>query len=471
MKTLKADLVVIGAGSGGLSVASGAAQLGLRVVLFERGEMGGDCLNTGCVPSKALIAAGKRAHQMRTSAAFGIANVAPLVDWPAVRAHVQSVIATIAPIDSQERFEGLGCTVVREHARFVGPSTVRSDSVTVHARRIVLATGGRAAIPDIAGIGDGPVLTNESIFHIETLPSHLVVLGAGPIGMELGQAFRRLGAQVTVIEPSSPLSRFDPELAAVALQGLEHEGVALKRGVRTERVVHGADGIHLTLSNGEMLTASHVLAAAGRRPNVEGLDLEAAGIAYGPRGVQTDETLRTTNPRVWAVGDVAGREQLTHAAGWHASVFVRRVLFRAGGSVASAPMPAAVYTDPELAHVGLTEAEARARFGNRVSVSRWRFEENDRAQAERSTEGLVKLVLGANGRILGCGIVGEGAGDLLQIAGLAMANGLKARALTAQIAPYPTRGEAVKRAASAHFAPLVFGPRARALVGFLNRLP
>lgn len=471
MKTLKADLAVIGAGSGGLSVASGAAQLGLRVVLFERGAMGGDCLNTGCVPSKALIAAARRAHQMRTATLFGITSVSPQVDWRAVRAHINGVIETIAPIDSQERFEGLGCIVVREHARFVGPRTVESDTVRVEARRIVVAAGGRAAIPDIPGIDDVRVLTNETIFQIDALPSHLVVLGAGPIGVELGQAFRRLGAAVTLIEAMAPLGRFDPELAGLAVAGLSHEGVNIRQGVRVVRVDPDGDAIRLLLSDGETLRASHVLAAAGRTANVEGLNLDAAGIAYTAKGVQTDDTLRTSNPRVWAVGDIAGREQLTHAAGWHASVFVRRVLFRAGGNAASAPMPAAVYTDPELAHIGLTEAQARERHGDRVKVSRWRFEENDRAQAERSTEGLVKIVIDAKGAILGGGIVGEGAGDLLQIVGLAMANGLKLRALTAQIAPYPTRGEAVKRAASAHFAPLVFGPRARALVGFLSRLP
>jgi pyruvate/2-oxoglutarate dehydrogenase complex dihydrolipoamide dehydrogenase (E3) component len=471
MKTIKADLAVIGAGSGGLSVASGAAQLGLKVVLFEKGEMGGDCLNTGCVPSKALIAAGKRAQAMRTAAVFGIANAAPQVDWAGVKAHIGQVIETIAPIDSQERFEGLGCTVIREHARFVGPRELQSDSVTVQARRIVVAAGGRASLPAIDGIETVGALTNETIFTAPTFPSRLIVLGAGPIGVELGQAFARLGSTVTIIEPFAPLSRFDPELGAVALEALAGEGVMMKRGSKPIAARKTAAGVAIDLESGETIEGSHLLVAAGRKPNVEGLNLEAAGVAYSSKGIETDDTLRTSNPRVWAVGDIAGRDQLTHAAGWHASVFVRHVLFRAGGRVSSAAMPAAVYCDPELAQIGLSEAQAVERFGAKASVSRWRFEENDRAQAERAPHGLAKLVLGPGGAILGFGVVGEGAGDLIQIAGLAMANGLKARALTAQIAPYPTRGEIVKRTASAHFTPLVFGPRARWLVGLLQRLP
>jgi pyruvate/2-oxoglutarate dehydrogenase complex dihydrolipoamide dehydrogenase (E3) component len=230
MKRLSADLVVIGAGAGGLSVASGAAQLGLRVVLFEKGEMGGDCLNTGCVPSKALIAAGGRAHAMRTADVFGVASVAAQVDWPSVKAHIRHVIETIAPIDSQERFEGLGCTVVREHARFTGPRTVESASVSVKARRIVVAAGGRAALPEIPGIETVGALTNETIFDLDVFPERLIILGAGPIGVELGQAFQRLGSQVTLIEPFTPLARFDPELSAIAMAGISADGVVVRTG-------------------------------------------------------------------------------------------------------------------------------------------------------------------------------------------------------------------------------------------------
>jgi pyruvate/2-oxoglutarate dehydrogenase complex dihydrolipoamide dehydrogenase (E3) component len=473
-RKLTCDLAVIGAGSGGLSVAAGAAQLGLKVVLFEKGEMGGDCLNTGCVPSKALIAAAKAAHQMRTAGRFGVGAAEPRVDWPAVQAHIRGVIETIAPIDSQDRFEGLGCTVIREAARFTGPRTLESASVSVRARRIVVAAGGRAALPGIPGLADiAAPLTNENIFAIAELPASLLILGAGPIGVELGQAFARLGVKVTILEAGTPLARFDAELTAPVLAGLKAEGVDLRIGATVTGLARaeGGAGVRAKLSSGETVTADRLLLAAGRKPNTEGLNLEAAGVAYDGRGIRTDERLRTSNPAVFAVGDIAGRDQLTHAAGWHASVFVRTTLFRAPGGVDAVAMPAGVYTDPELAQIGLTEAQARETFGDAMTVTRWRFEENDRAQAERAHEGLVKLVLGKGGKILGCGVVGEGAADILQIAGLAMANGLKAQALTAQIAPYPTRAEAIKRAASAYFTPLVFGPRARALVGFLQRLP
>lgn len=470
MRSIEADVAVIGAGSGGLSVASGAAQLGLKVVLFEDGEMGGDCLNTGCVPSKALIAAGKRAHQMRTAGVFGLGAVEPQVNWAGVRAHIRHVIDTIAPIDSQARFEGLGCTVIRERAAFTGPRTLRSESVTVRARRVVVAAGGRAAMPGIDGLGmlDG-VLTNETIFDMEQLPKSLLVLGAGPIGIELGQALARLGVHVTILEAGIPLGRFDPELTAPVLAQLAHEGVTVRAGVSVVGVRRVDTGVEAQLASNETVAAERILVAAGRQPNVAGLNLEAAGVEYNARGIRTDEQLRTSNPAVYAVGDIAGRDQLTHAAGWHASVFVRTALFRSAGRVDAVAMPAAVYCEPELAQIGLTEAQATERFGARASVTRWRFEENDRAQAERAPEGLAKIVTGPGGRILGAGIVGEGAGDLLQIVGLAMASGLKLQALTAQIAPYPTRGEIIKRAASAHFTPLVFGPWARRLVGLLKR--
>lgn len=471
MKAISADLVVIGAGSGGLSVASGAAQLGLSVVLFERGEMGGDCLNTGCVPSKALIAAGKRAHALRTASRFGIANADVRVDWPAVQAHVRHVIDTIAPIDSQERFEGLGCTVFREHARFVGPHTVQSDSVRVTARRIVVATGARAALPDIPGIETVGALTNETIFSVKDFPRHLIILGAGAIGVELGQAFARLGARVTLIEPFTPLARFDPELANVTMAALRAEGVDIRAGAKAIAARKTPDGVAIELADGATIEGSHVLAATGRKANIEGLDLDVAGVRHSAKGIETDTRLRTSNPRVWAVGDIAGREQLTHAAGWHASVFVRTALFRSPGAVDAIAMPSAVYAEPELAQIGFTEAQAKEQFGDKAKSTRWSFEENDRAQAERSSEGFAKLIVGPGERILGAGIVGEGAADLLQIVGLAMANGLKLRALTAQISPYPTRGEIVKRAASAHFTPLVFGPFARRLVGVLKHLP
>lgn len=475
MRQLTADIAVVGAGSGGLSVASGAAQLGLKVVLFERGEMGGDCLNTGCVPSKALISAAKHAHALRNGARLGIADVAPQVSWPAVQAHIRRTIETIAPIDSQERFEGLGCTVVREHARFAGPQTLESASVRVKARRIVIAAGGKAFVPPIPGLDATPHLTNESIFQIPTLPARLIVLGAGPIGVELGQAFRRLGSEVVIVEAATPLNGFDREAADLVLQSLRADGVDLRIGWKAV-AASGAEGaVQLQIEKDgarETISGSHLLVAVGRKPALDGLECDRGGVAVNAKGVVTDPWLRsTTNRRVWAVGDVAGREQLTHVAGWHASAFVRSVLFKAATRADSVPIPGAVYAEPELARIGLSEEAARAAHGDKVKVVSAHFHDNDRAQAEGDTVGFSRIVVGPGAKILGATIVGAGAADLIQIVGLAMSAKLGLRALTGVVAPYPTRGEIVKRTASGFYSPVLFSPGTRRLVGILKTLP
>jgi pyruvate/2-oxoglutarate dehydrogenase complex dihydrolipoamide dehydrogenase (E3) component len=474
-ETLRADLAIIGAGAGGLSVAAGAAQLGLKVVLFERGEMGGDCLNYGCVPSKALIAAAKQAHLMRTGARFGVANVDPVIDWPAVRAHVKGVIATIAPVDSQERFEGFGVKVVREHARFADPQTIESESVRVRARRIVIAAGGRATVPPIPGLAETPYLTNETIFDVPTLPQSLIILGAGAIGIELGQAFRRFGSAVTILEMGKALARMEGEAVSIVLHQLRSEGVDVREGAKAVAVAHRDGQITVEVEqNGarSAVAGTHLLLALGRTPLTHGLDLEKGNVTFDAKGVRTDIRLRsTTNGRVYAIGDIAGREQFTHAAGWHASAFVRTVLFKAATAADALPMPGAVYCDPEIAQIGLTLSQAREKFGDKVKAAEWKFEENDRAQAERSAEGFCRLVIRPGAKILGASIVGEGAGDLIQIVGLAMSNKLGARALTNIIAPYPTRGEIVKRAAGAYYTPVLFSANTRLLVAALQRLP
>jgi pyruvate/2-oxoglutarate dehydrogenase complex dihydrolipoamide dehydrogenase (E3) component len=438
-QSLRPDLAVIGAGSGGLSVAAGAAQLGLSVVLFEHGEMGGDCLNSGCVPSKALIAA----------AAKG---------WPFEKAiaHVRSTIETIAPIDSQERFEGLGVTVIRETARFIDRRTIESDSVRVTPRKVVIATGSRPKIPPIPALERVPYLTNETIFGLETLPERLAVVGGGPIGLELGQAFARLGSKVTVFEAERCLAKEDPDLAAVVLDQLRADGVDIREGAKVESFEPGAT----------------VLVATGRAPNVEGLNLEAAGVAYDTHGVRTDRSLRTTNRRVFAVGDITGRAAFTHVAGAHAGLFVRRALFASPVNADAMVIPRVTFTDPELAVVGLTEAEARARarHGEAVKVVTHTFRDNDRAQTEGDTRGFGKLVTDRKGRILGAAIVGAHAGDLIQPLVVAMSAGVKLSALAGYIAPYPTRGEIVKRLAGQWYSPILFSPRTRGLVSLLKRI-
>ncbi len=471
-KPERVDLVVIGAGAGGLSVAAGAAQLGLKVVLYEAGRMGGDCLNVGCVPSKALLAAAARAHALRTARRFGVRAEGVRIEWEEVRAHLRQVIEAIAPIDSQERFEGLGVRVVRERARFTGPDAIASPSTAFTARRFVIATGARAAVPPLPGLAETPFLTNETVFDLESLPRRLVVLGAGPVGIELGQAFSRLGAEVVLIEAGRALAGMDEEAGELAVAGLRGEGVRIREGagaVATERAPDG--GVRVRLADGTVEAGSHLLLALGRTPELADLGLEAAGVAYDGRGVRTTESLRSSNPRIWAVGDAAGRGQLTHAASMHAALFVRTALFRAPGRLAAAAVPKVVYCDPEIAQIGLTEAEARARFGARIRIARAEFQDNDRARTERAEAGFAKLVVGPGGRLLGAVIAGHQAGELIQIAGLALAAKTPLSALAQAIAPYPTRGEIVKRAAGAYYAPALFSARARTLVGLLQVFP
>ena len=350
---------MIGAGSGGLSVAAGAAQMGASTVLIERGSMGGDCLNYGCVPSKSMLAAARTADTIRHADRFGVNGHEPQIDFGRVHDHIHGVISAIAPNDSVERFEGLGVKVIRASARFTGPDTVEANGATIKARRFVLATGSRAAHPSIPGLDDVPFLTNETIFDRKSAPEHLIVIGGGPIGMEMAQAHRRLGADVTVLQKRTILPKDDPDLVTVVRNRLTAEGVDLREGVEIARVERHGNGIAAVLSDGARIEGSDLLVAAGRQANVDGLGLEAAGIEFSPKGVKTDARLRTTNRRVFAVGDVAGGPQFTHIAGYHAGIVIRNVLFRLPAKVDYSALPWVTYTDPELAHVGLTESQAR----------------------------------------------------------------------------------------------------------------
>ena len=462
------DLCVIGAGSAGLSMTAGAAMLDRNVLLFEGAEMGGDCLNHGCVPSKAILKAGKIAQAQRSGEKFGITPVEPKVDWGAVKAHIADVIATIAPVDSVERFEGLGATVISEYARFVDPNTVESETTRVRAKRFVVAVGSRASAPPIPGLDKVDYATNENIFSLETFPSHLLVIGAGPIGLEMGQTFRRLGAEVTIVDIAPPLGRNEPDHAQVLVSALSDEGITFYAPAKTKEVRQNKSGVEIELEDGTLIKGSHLLVAAGRAPAVEGLGLEAAGITYDRRGIDTDDNLRTSNKKVYAAGDVAkGMGGLTHIAGHHAgSLFKNFFLLpqglNAGFSTAKTDrMPAAIYTEPELANIGLSEAQAREQFGDAVQVAEFHFDENDRAIAERSTHGGVKIVVGKKGKILGGSVVGAHAGEMIHMLSVAMTGKMKASQLAQIISPYPTRSEAVKRAASSLFTESLFGPKSK----------
>lgn len=473
-EVLKPDLCVIGAGSGGLSVASAAAQLGLKVVLIEKGEMGGDCLNSGCVPSKSLIAAAKRAHLMRTTRPFGITPTSPVVNHRAVNAHVQGVIAAIAPNDSVERFTGLGVRVIRAPAGFADAATVVAGDTAVRARRFVVATGSSPAIPPIPGLDAVAYFTNETIFRNIDKLDHLIVIGGGPIGLELAQAHLRLGSKVTVLEAMKALGKDDDELVAPLLKALREEGLVIREGAQVERIEpREGGGIRVrVLAGGEALAVegTHLLVATGRKPNLEGLDLDAAGIKFDRRGIKVDSGLRTTNRRVYAIGDVAGSLQFTHVANYHAGIVIRRAVFRVPAKVNEGLVPWVTFTDPELAQVGLSEDAARKRYGQRISVLRWPFAENDRAQAERRTEGFVKVVMLPSGRILGATMLAEHAGELIQTWGLAVSSRLGIKAMADTIVPYPTLSEVNKRAAQTFFLPKLAHPTVRRIARFLTQL-
>ena len=462
------DLCVIGAGSGGLAVAAGAAQMGAEVVLVERGAMGGDCLNFGCVPSKSLLAAARVADFWRRGAALGIAYAPPQIDFAAVAESVQRVIASIAPNDSEERFAGLGVRVLRAEARFTSPRTVRAGEIVIRPRRFVIATGSQPMVPAIPGLGGVPYLTNETVFANRELPDHLIIIGGGPIGIEMAQAHRRLGARVTVIDVGPLLPRDDPELAASLTERLSEEGIDTRPRTEIAAVEHDGEAVAIRLASGERIAGSHLLVAAGRRPSIEALDLSAAGIAATVKGITVDARLRTTNRRAFAIGDVAGGPQFTHIALYHAGIVIRNALFHLPAKVDYRALPWVTYTDPELAQVGLTEAAARA-ADRSVRVLRWHFAENDRAQTERETEGLVKIMTRGNGLIAGASILGAGAGDLILPWALAISQKLKIGALANLIVPYPTRNEASKRAAGSYYTPTLFSPRTRRLVRFLAR--
>ncbi|MCZ4257400.1 FAD-dependent oxidoreductase [Sulfitobacter sp. G21635-S1] len=455
MNRIKTDILIIGAGSGGLSVAAGAVQMGADVVLLEGHEMGGDCLNYGCVPSKALIASGKAAHAQRHAAPYGVANAPGTVDYAAAKDHVADVIAQIAPVDSQERFEGLGVKVIRAYGRFISRDEVQAGDTVIKARRIVIATGSSPLVPPIPGLDTVPYETNETLFKLREKPQHLLIIGGGPIGMEMAQAHLRLGCKVTVIEGMKALGKDDPETARVVLDTLRDEGVVIEENATAAEVRGTAGKIEVEAKDGRIFKGSHLLIAVGRKANTDKLDLDKAGIEPAKGGIKVDASLRTTNRKVYAIGDVAGGLQFTHVAGYHAGVIIRSMLFGLPSRAKTSHIPWATYTDPELAQVGLTEAEAREKHGDRLEVVRFHYEHNDRALAERKTKGFIKVMV-VKGRPLGASIVGHQAGELIGLWALALANGMKMSQIAAMVAPYPTIGEVNKRAAGAYFSPRLF---------------
>lgn len=469
------DVVIIGGGSGGLSVASGCAQLGMKTALVEREHMGGDCLHYGCVPSKALLHA---AHQYAGLAAASSFTKSPAPDLPAdmsrITAYIAAVIQSIAHHDSPERFRSLGADVYLAPARFLSPNEISAGEETLSAPKIVISSGSRAAVPPIPGLADTPFLTNRDVFSLPSVPESLIVLGGGPIGIELGQAFAQLGSSVTVVEMAARvLPRDDGELAAIVAGRLARDGIAVRTGTRAASVAYDrTSGFTVqTERDGhtEVLQASSLLVATGRQANTDDLDLPAAGLEAGRGGyIPVDSKLRTAQKHIYAIGDVNGQFPFTHVAGAEAAVVVRRVALHAGGSMNYRTVPWVTYTDPELAAVGYTEDSAQQE-GIQHTVVRQSFANVDRAQAEDAAEGLMKIILDRRGRVIGVQIAARGAGELLAPGIAAVRSGARLSVLRAGILPYPTMSEAYPRAVSSVLGPKLFNPKVRAVLRALFR--
>lgn len=471
----KFDICVIGAGAAGLSAASGAAQLGLKVALIEEGKMGGDCLNTGCVPSKSLLAAAKACHNIKQAAAFGIYTDTPQIDFDRVRQHISDVIGQIAPHDSEERFAALGVTVIKEKAAFISPHKVRAGTHTITAKKFVIATGSRPIIPDINGLDSRQVLTNETIFALEKRPDHLVIIGGGPIGTEMAQAFARLGSKVTLLDKAALLPKDDPEAVVYVRQALIDDHVNIKEHVEIETVRHHENHVTIHIRGHDnvpqTISGSHLLVAAGRYPQIYGLGLEKAGVNYNKKGIITDHRLRSSQKHIYAVGDVVGGPQFTHVAGYQAGIIIRNALFKIPARTDYSALPWVTYTDPELAQAGLTEKMARGKYGDKIKTISKSFAENDRARTEKQPQGMIKIITTHNDRIIGVTIASPHAGELIGLWGLAIARKMKARSIANMIAPYPTYGEISKHAAGAFYTNRLFSTGTKRLVRFLWKLP
>ncbi len=447
------DLVVVGAGSAGLAGAGFARKLGLRVALAEAHRVGGDCTWTGCVPSKALLHAAEAAHTARTGRRTGVPGRDVAVDLFDVAATVHAARERVYALETPEELAAQGIDVLIGPTAFQDARTLTVGDRAVGAKRFLVCTGASPAVPPIPGLSDGPYLTNHDVFELTELPAHLVVLGGGPVGVELAQAFRRLGSQVTLIGRNPRLLPLaDDEASAVLADAFRDEGIAVLAGAAVERVERNGR-TRVTARDGggtHAVECDQVLVAAGRRPNVEGLALDKAGVEVGEKGIKVDEKLRTSQPRVYAAGDVTGSFQFTHYAGWQAVMAVRN-MFLLGSSRAVLPaVPWAVFTDPEVAQVGLTEAEARAR-GERHEVRRLPVARNDRAQTAGEGRGLLKFVLRPDGTILGATIVGTAAGELVNEVTLAMDNKITFARLCRSIHVYPSYGFALQLASADAF--------------------
>ncbi len=458
-----ADLVIIGAGSAGLSFAAGAVQMGAGVVLIEGGKMGGDCLNTGCVPSKALIEAARRAKGAASAKNLGVSCHDVTVDYASVMHYVRETIASIEPHDSQERFEGLGVRVIRGYAEFASKNSIRVGNETVTARRIVVATGATPIAPPINGLDAVAYFTNETFFENRNRPDHLIIIGGGPIGVEMAQAHAQLGIKTTLIESFEILPREIAKTREIVRTKLLQDGVTVFENCDVRSIKENGAIKSITLGDGQMVKGSHILVATGRRANVQGLNLSAAGIETTDVGIKVDDSLRTTNRAVYAIGDVIGQEQFTHVAGYHVSLVVRSALFGLPAKVRKNHIPRVTYCDPEVASVGDISD------GTGIETYRVTYDGLDRAIAGARTDGFAQIWV-KNGRVRGATIVGAQAGELIHFWSLVIAQNLKLLKASSVITPYPTLSDINKKLIGAYFTPRLFdNPKIKSFVKLIQR--
>lgn len=439
------DLVIVGAGSGGLTAAAFAARLGARVALVEKHRIGGDCTWTGCVPSKALLKAAKVAHEVRTAVHYGILADPPYTDMAKVRDYVQQAIGQVYRFETPEELERQGIEVIFGAARFLDAATLSAGDRTIRSRRFLLTTGARPRVPSIAGVNEVPYITYEQIFDNDRLPRDMIVVGAGPIGMEMAQAYQRLGSQVTVVAETL-LPKEEPEVGDLMRRVLESEGMRFLWG-RARRARRDGSGVVIETDGGKA-RADLLLIASGRTPATAGLDLEKAGVRYSDRGIPVDDRLRTNVRNIYAAGDVAGGYQFTHFAGWQAFQAVRNALLPGSSSGFTGLVPWVTFTDPEVAHVGFTEQQARAKFGGAVQVRRWEMDHADRAVCENDRNGFVKVIVNRNGALLGATVVNARAGETITEVTVAMKQKMKIADVAGVIHAYPTYSTPIQQLAA-----------------------
>ncbi|MGA2781613.1 MAG: NAD(P)/FAD-dependent oxidoreductase [Smithella sp.] len=472
------DLGIIGGGAAGLTAAAGAAQFGAKTILIEKSaKLGGDCLHYGCVPSKTLIRTAGVYALMKRTTEFGLPQVElPPVDLEAVMNRVKSVIDKIQQHDSPERFCNLGAQAVFGNAFFIDDHSVNLDGQNLSARSWIISTGSSPALPPVEGLANTPYLTNETIFSQKKLPARLIVLGGGPIGLELAQAMGRLGSQVTIVEfLDQILGPEDPDIAGILQQQLKEEGITIYKATKAVKAQYDDSLFHLTIADTtakgqtRILNAEALLVAAGRKPNIDGLKLEAAGVKFTPRGIPTDSNMKTNIKHIYACGDVNGQLPFTHVAGYEAGIALTNAILRLHRKADYAKIGWCTYTDPEIASIGYNEKRAKEK-GIKYRVWEEQYAENDRAQAEGATKGKIKLLVSPAGKFIGCQIIGAHAGDLIHEWVIALNGGIKLSTIAAAVHIYPTISEVSKRVTGKIFAEKIFSERTKNILKFIFSL-